>query len=197
MTTRNPEISQNGAPKDRRGWLLAFAALIVAADRLTKIWASRHIAMDDAITIIPRVFRLTHVLNPGAAFSLFNDSPSPGRIRVMLIAFSAIAAIAVLIGIVKIGRRITPTTIALACILGGALGNVYDRIKFGTVIDFLEVHIFSYHWPDFNIADSAIVIGGLLLLLDAFRGHTPDAPAQKDPLSPPAATVDDQDPARV
>ncbi|HEY0760449.1 MAG TPA: signal peptidase II [Acidisarcina sp.] len=160
----------HSSTSDRRPWLLFLAALIAIIDRITKTWVSRHVAMDDAITIVPRVFRITHVLNPGAAFSLFNDSPSPGRIRLMLIAFSALAAIAVLIAIYKVGRRMTPTAIALALILGGAIGNVYDRILFGTVIDFLEVHIFSYHWPDFNVADSAIVIGGLLLLLDAFRG---------------------------
>jgi signal peptidase II len=165
--------------RDWRGWLLAFAAFIVALDRVTKIWVSRHIAEDDSIRVIPRVFRITHVLNPGAAFSLFNDSHSPGRVRVMLIAFSALAAVAVFVGILKIGRRLTPTTVALACILGGAVGNVYDRIKFGTVIDFLEVHIYHYHWPDFNVADSAIVIGGILLVLDSFRTHTPEPQAQE------------------
>jgi signal peptidase II len=64
----------------------------------------------------------------------------------------------------------------MALVLGGAIGNVWDRLRTGTVIDFLEVHIVHYHWPDFNIADSAIVIGGILLLLDSFRSReTPDA----------------------
>jgi len=62
---------------------------------------------------------------------------------------------------------VTLTTIALALILGGALGNVHDRVEYGSVIDFIEVHIFSYHWPDFNVADSAIVTGACLLLLDS------------------------------
>jgi signal peptidase II len=65
------------------------------------------------------------------------------------------------------GRNFTFTTVALALVLGGAVGNDYDRIRFASVIDFLEVHIFSYHWPDFNAADSAIVAGACLLLLDA------------------------------
>jgi signal peptidase II len=68
---------------------------------------------------------------------------------------------------VKLGRRITATSVGLALILGGALGNAYDRLRFGYVIDFLEVHIIHYHWPDFNVADSAIVVGGILLLYDA------------------------------
>ena len=67
----------------------------------------------------------------------------------------------------KLGRKITATSLGLALILGGALGNAYDRLRFGYVIDFLEVHIIHYHWPDFNVADSAIVVGGILLLYDA------------------------------
>ena len=85
----------------------------------------------------------------------------------MLLIFSLLAAIAVLVALLKLGRRITATSVALALILGGALGNAYDRLRFGYVIDFLEVHIIHYHWPDFNVADSAIVVGGILLLFDA------------------------------
>jgi signal peptidase II len=85
----------------------------------------------------------------------------------MLLVFSVVAAIAVLVALLKLGRGITATSVALALILGGAVGNAYDRLRFGSVIDFLEVHIVHYHWPDFNVADSAIVTGGILLLLDA------------------------------
>ncbi len=81
--------------------------------------------------------------------------------------FTCVAALAVLIALVRLGNRITLTTFALALILGGALGNVHDRVEYGSVIDFIEVHIFSYHWPDFNVADSAIVTGACLLLLDS------------------------------
>ena len=119
--------------------------------------------------MIPRVFRISHVLNEGAAFSLFADSLSPERVRWMLVAFSAFAALAVLVILAKMGRKLTLTTLALALILGGAIGNLYDRVRFASVVDFLEVHIMAYHWPDFNVADSAIVCGGILLMLDAFR----------------------------
>jgi len=164
--------------KDRRGLLLAITALIIALDRWTKIWVQHHIAEGDEIPIIPRYFYISHVLNPGAAFSLFTDSPSPARTRWLLTAFSLLAAIVVLGLIFKIGRRFTATTIALALILGGALGNVWDRIRYGVVTDFLEVFLrwghWSYHWPDFNIADSAIVCGGILIMLDAlFTKKTP------------------------
>ena len=87
--------------------------------------------------------------------------------RWALIVFTLIAAIAVFIALVRLGNRITLATLALALILGGALGNVHDRIAYGSVVDFIEVHIFTYHWPDFNVADSAVVTGACLLFLDS------------------------------
>ena len=69
----------------------------------------------------------------------------------------------------RLGNRVNLTTVALALILGGAMGNVHDRIAYGSVVDFIEVHIFSYHWPDFNVADSSIVTGACLLFLDSLR----------------------------
>ena len=158
--------------KDSRAWLLVISILIMAADRLTKWLASTRIEMGNNLQVIPHVFAISHVENPGAAFSLFNDSSSPERVRWLLLIFSLVAAVAVLIALVKLGRRITATSLGLALILGGALGNAYDRLRFGYVIDFLEVHIIHYHWPDFNVADSAIVVGGILLLYDAmFAGR--------------------------
>jgi signal peptidase II len=153
--------------RDSRVWLLLISILIVAADRLTKWLASTRIEVGNNLRVIPHVFAISHVENPGAAFSLFNDSSSPERVRWLLLIFSLVAAIAVLIALVKLGRRVTATSVGLALILGGALGNAYDRLRFGYVIDFLEVHIIHYHWPDFNVADSAIVVGGILLLYDA------------------------------
>jgi len=157
--------------KDRRSRLFAISAIIIALDRWTKIWVQHHLAEGDEITVVKNYFYISHVLNPGAAFSLFVNSPSPNRTRWILTAFSIIAIVVVFGVILKIGRRFTPTTIALALILGGALGNVWDRIRYGVVTDFLEVFLrwghWSYHWPDFNIADSAIVCGAILILLDA------------------------------
>ncbi|HEX4312156.1 MAG TPA: signal peptidase II, partial [Acidobacteriaceae bacterium] len=100
---------------------------------------------------------------------MFVDSSRPGLIHWALTGFSLLAAAAVLFVMLRYGRRLTPTMFALALILGGTLGNVWDRIRFGMVTDFLEVHIVHYHWPDFNVADSAIVCGGILLVLDALR----------------------------
>ena len=151
----------------RLPWLLLISAAIFSADRWTKTWVAEHISIGGAIPILPGILRITHWLNEGAAFSLFADSASPRTVRVALIVFTCVAASAVLIALVKLGNRISLATVALALILGGALGNVHDRVEYGSVIDFIEVHIFSYHWPDFNVADSAIVTGACLLLLDS------------------------------
>ncbi len=154
---------------DRHGWLILISVLVIALDRVTKIWVGRHIELGSGIPVIPHIFRISHVMNSGAAFSLFGDSSSPNRVRWFLIGFSLLAAVAVAGFLVNLGRRFTGTTVALALILGGALGNVYDRIRYGYVTDFLEVHIVHYHWPDFNIADSAICIGAILIVLDSLR----------------------------
>jgi signal peptidase II len=159
----------NSSASDRRGLLFLISLLIIVADRVTKWLVSARVELGDNIPVIPHVFAISHVENEGAAFSLFNNSGSPERVRWTLLAFSLIAAIVVLFFLFKLGRKFSSSTLALALILGGALGNAYDRFRFGYVIDFLEVHIVHYHWPDFNIADSAIVVGGMLLLLDAFR----------------------------
>jgi signal peptidase II len=117
--------------------------------------------------VIPRLLRISHWTNDGAAFSMFAGTASPNLVRWLLIGFSLAAALAVLIAMVRLGQRFTLTTVALALVLAGALGNVHDRIAYGSVTDFIEVHIFSYHWPDFNVADSAIVTGACMLLLDS------------------------------
>jgi signal peptidase II len=77
----------------------------------------------------------------------------------------------IFIVLLRLGNHLTLTTVALALILAGALGNVHDRILYGSVIDFIEVHIFTYHWPDFNVADSSVVTGACLLLLDSMLPH--------------------------
>lgn len=149
--------------------LLLISLAVFIADRLSKLWIIAHIPSGQDITVIPRFFRLTHVYNNGAAFSLFADTSSPDKVRLMLIAFTVIT-IAIVLGVFwKAGRVINTTSIALAMILGGAVGNLYDRLAYRYVIDFLAFNIFGYHYPDFNIADSCIVIGACLLLLEVFR----------------------------
>jgi len=146
---------------------LLISSAIIAADRITKTWVSNHIRIGGAIPVIPRVLRITHWTNDGAAFSLFADSASPHTVRWALIGFTIVAAVGVFIALLRLGNRFTLTTVALALILGGAIGNVHDRILYGSVVDFIEVHIFRYHWPDFNVADSSVVTGACLLFLDS------------------------------
>ncbi len=155
-------------PRPRRlPWLLLISALVITADRLTKNWVSRHIPLGGAIPVIDHVLRISHWTNEGAAFSLFADTASPNAVRWGLVAFTLFAALVIFIVLLRLGDRITLATVALALILGGALGNAHDRIAYGSVIDFIEVHIFTYHWPDFNVADSSVVIGACLLFLDS------------------------------
>jgi signal peptidase II len=154
------------APR-RLPWLLLISALIFVADQFTKKLVAAHIPIGGAIPVIPSVLRITHWTNEGAAFSLFADSASPHAVRWGLVGFTILAALAVLIALIRLGSRITASTVALALIFGGALGNLHDRILTGSVVDFIEVHIIHYHWPDFNIADSAVVTGACLLLLDS------------------------------
>jgi len=155
--------------RDWRWLMIVIAAVIVALDRVTKQWIVKNILPGSAIVVWPHVFRLTHVLNTGAAFSMFEDAKSQVLVRECLVGFSVLAVIVVLVLIWKMGRAISVTSVALALILGGAIGNLYDRAKLHYVVDFLEVHIVHYHWPDFNVADSAIVVGACLLLLEMLR----------------------------
>jgi signal peptidase II len=151
----------------RLPWLLGLSALILFLDRLTKAWVTIRIPMGGAIPVVPHVLRITHWTNDGAAFSLFASSASPSLVRWTLAAFGCCLVVAVLAALAYMGSRFTLITVALAFVLGGALGNLHDRILYGSVVDFIEVHIFSYHWPDFNIADSAVVTGACLIFLDS------------------------------
>lgn len=144
-----------------RHLLIVLAVLVF--DRFTKWLVIRNIALDDAISIIPGLFRLTHLENTGAAFSLFAESPSPFK-TALLVAISVAALVIVALLLWMRRRDFNATTMALSLIMGGALGNLWDRLTDGKVTDFLDFYIGRHHWPPFNVADSAIVVGALLLL---------------------------------
>lgn len=141
------------------------AALVVLLDRWTKRAVATHIALYTNIQVIPGFFRLTHTENTGAAFSLFADSPSHWK-TTLLIAFSLLAMVIVTVLLWGQRRALTMTSVALSLILGGAVGNLWDRLASGRVVDFLLFYIKQYQWPVFNLADSAIVIGAGLLVLE-------------------------------
>lgn len=152
---------------------IVLALLVVSLDRWTKRLIAAHLPMYSHIQIIPGFFRLTHTENTGAAFSLFADSPAHWKTG-MLIAFSIIAMIVVFGLLWKQKQPLTITGIALSLILGGAMGNLWDRVASGRVIDFLLLYVKQYQWPVFNLADSAIVVGASLLVIELFfhKPHT-------------------------
>jgi signal peptidase II len=150
----------------KRPLLIALAVLLL--DRITKRVVGKTIPLDDVVNIVPGFFRLTHLENTGAAFSLFADSTSPFR-TALLIAFSVAALAVVSVLLWKDRTVFNAGTLALSLILGGAVGNLWDRLADGKVTDFLDFYIGAHHWPPFNIADSAIVIGALLLLVRMLR----------------------------
>jgi signal peptidase II len=143
---------------------LAAAAAIVILDRLTKTAVERSISMWETKTLIPGVLNLVYTRNRGAAFGVFTDLPDPWR-GILLIGVSS----AVLVYIARLMMTSPVNRWPLALVLGGAIGNLYDRVVFGSVTDFIQVFIGSYEWPSFNVADSAITVGAVLLALDLFR----------------------------
>ena len=155
--------------RDARLPLLLLSAVVILIDRISKIWVIHHVQPSDELTVIPGWFHITHVYNNGAAFSLLADTRSPEKIRWLLIGFSIFAVLVVFALFLSVGKRFSATGVALALILGGAIGNLYDRFAYHFVIDFLAFSHWHYHYPDFNVADSCIVIGACLLLLEAFR----------------------------
>jgi signal peptidase II len=144
-------------------FLLAF--LVVVMDRLAKTLVAAHIALHDSIVVIPGFFSLTHVENRGAAFGLFDSAPGSWKIAI-LVAFSILALLVVTALLWKDSHELNPTGIGLSLILGGALGNLWDRLVHHHVVDFLYFYRGRYHWPAFNVADSAIVVGAMLLVAE-------------------------------
>ena len=151
---------------------LLLALFVVLLDRWTKHLVATHVSIYSHIQIIPGFFRITHTENTGAAFSLFADSPSHWK-TLMLICFSVIAMIVVLVLLWNQTRGVTLTGVALSLILGGAVGNLWDRVASGRVVDFLLFYINQYQWPVVNLADSAIVVGASLLVIEIIAHKSP------------------------
>jgi len=154
-------VTKNSA----RAAYVMIALVVVLLDRWTKHLVAQRIRLYSHIQVIPGFFRLTHTENTGAAFSLFADSPSPWKTG-MLIAFSAITLVVVAVLLWKNHHAHVITGVGLSLIMGGAVGNLWDRLARGRVIDFLLFYYKRYEWPVFNLADSAIVIGAGLLVLE-------------------------------
>jgi signal peptidase II len=155
-----------------RKYHFLIAIIIVALDRLTKWTIAHRLSLHGSITVIPGFFRIIHTENPGAAFGIFADSPAPWKVA-MLIAFSIVALVIVSTLLWKSSHTLTSTGIGLSLILGGAIGNLWDRIVSRHVVDFLLFYVGRYQWPAFNVADSAIVVGACLLVFEIVFAKAP------------------------
>jgi signal peptidase II len=149
-------------PATMRKWL-SISALVVAVDQLTKYIVGRSFALYESLEVTP-FFNLVLVHNRGAAFSFL--SSAGGWQRPFFIGIALVAA-AWISWLLRKHPTETLFCFALSLILGGAIGNVVDRVLFGAVVDFLDFHVFGWHWPAFNVADSAITVGAALLIWDA------------------------------
>jgi len=145
--------------------LAAVAAPIIALDQASKLYISAHMQLYANIQLIPNWLDITYTRNPGVAFSMFANAPASARNALLLLLDSA--AIVVLMVLIAAADRPTLVTVALALMLAGAGGNLIDRAARGEVIDFVRAHYYSYNWPIFNVADSALSIGVTLILLSS------------------------------
>lgn len=137
---------------------------VVCVDQATKFWIIHNFVLHESRVVIADFFHLTFLTNNGAAFSMLAGQPALWRQAFFLVAASA-ALVFIWMAQRSFGRRSMRYTVALSLIAGGAIGNMVDRIRYGFVIDFLDVFIGQHHWPAFNIADSAICVGVILFIV--------------------------------
>jgi signal peptidase II len=141
---------------------------VVAADQLTKLAAAKGLSQSGSVRVVGDVVRLTLVRNPGVAFGLNFGSWS----QIPLAVLSAAIVVVLAVYLVRQRNGSGPGEIALAAIAGGALGNLVDRLRFGTVVDFLDIGVGNTRWPVFNLADSAVTVGVVYLLLAQLSHRT-------------------------
>lgn len=147
---------------------LSFAVLVL--DQWTKWLVEVHLPHSTSHTVVPGFLNLTHVKNTGVAFGLFADHGSNGGSWLLVVlGLVALAAVFLYFRLAPARNRLLLSSLAL--IVGGAVGNLIDRLASGAVTDFVDVYVGSYHWPAFNVADSAITVGIGLMILDSFRPH--------------------------
>jgi signal peptidase II len=147
---------------------LILSFTVFALDRWTKHLVETNLSFTDTRHVIPHFFDIVRSQNPGVAFGLFAQSNSHFRTAI-LIGFSVLAIVILAILLTRIRRWDRPTGLGVALVFGGALGNVYDRLHAGTVTDFLDFYVGTYHWYTFNLADTAICCGAGLLILSMLR----------------------------
>lgn len=157
-------------------WLWV-SAIVLLLDQSSKLFADAMLSMHQPVHVMP-MFALTKVYNYGAAFSFLSDES--GWQRWFFVAMTVGVSIFLLVWLRRLKSRDGRTALALALILGGAIGNLIDRLAYGYVIDFLDVYYADWHWPTFNLADSAISVGAFLLILDAIFISRKQGPGRAD-----------------
>ena len=169
MTRTIPTVTEpaGGAARLRLSYL-ALASGVALLDQITKAVIAARIPLHTSVNVIPGFFDLTHLRNPGAAFSLFADGAGPGP-SLLLTGTTVVVLCGVLVYAFRTSARDLVLQTALALISGGAVGNLVDRLRVGSVTDFLRFYIGTHEWPSFNVADSAITVGVALLAWDLFR----------------------------
>jgi len=156
----------------KHGIFLMTLLLVVGLDQISKIYVSSVMYLHASHPVIDGFFNITYVRNPGAAFGfLANAAPMFRSLFLIIVSAAAIAMILWFLAKNKSAGMLL--TFALSLILGGAVGNLLDRIRFGSVVDFLDFYIASWHWPAFNVADSAISVGAVLLIAEMLRREKP------------------------
>lgn len=153
-------------------WYVLLALGVLIADQMTKWWAQMSLPMAQAIKVTD-FLNWFLIYNPGAAFSLL--SQADGWQRWFFTVIGIVAAV-VIIWLLQKNTHDRPFCLALSLILGGAIGNVLDRLLYGAVVDFIDMHYDGWHWPAFNIADSAISIGATLIVINEIRRAIKDRP---------------------
>ena len=154
-------------------WLWV-SVVVLLLDQCTKLLADAMLVLHQQVPLIPYL-ALFKAYNPGAAFSFLSDAS--GWQRWFFVVLAVVVIVILLVWLLRLSTEEKATSLALALILGGAAGNLIDRLVYGYVIDFVDVYYGSWHWPAFNVADAAISVGAFLLLLDAFRGGREKSPA--------------------
>ena len=148
-------------------WLILPALGVVFFDQLTKQIIINSLRIYETVPVIGGFFDLVHVRNRGMAFGIMNNAESNAGIW-LLVGMSSIAIVLLLVWFLQLKHENKFVTISLSLILGGAVGNIIDRLRFGEVVDFLDVYIGSYHWPAFNVADAAITVGTIMIAANLF-----------------------------
>lgn len=173
-------MSEAPANGRKKAYLLLALAVFVL-DQWTKWWVEANLSLHRPLEIIPGFLNLTHVENPGVAFGLFAGFDSPARTLLLTaLGLAALGVVAFYYSRIDPGQRLV--LVALTLIAGGAVGNLTDRVLSGSVTDFIDAYFRSYHWHTFNVADSAITIGVLLILWDSFRPGV-DERSPEEPLA--------------